>query len=40
MDSYDLAMETIQESRTHAKLSDLVTYFEQLNQENYDDCAC
>ena len=37
MNSYDLALEVIQDGRVRVNLSDLVEYFEQ---KDYDDCAC
>lgn len=40
MNSYDLALEVIQDGRVRATLSNLVEYFDQINQEDYDDCAC
>ena len=33
MNSYDLAMDVIQEGRIHAKLNDVVNYFEGLNND-------
>lgn len=40
MNSYDLAIEAIQEGRIHTKLKTMIDYIEQLNQKDYDDCTC